>query len=215
MEKGHSMRFIIADDHPLVRRGLVGLLLDNFPDAEIVEVGSAREVLDILESGHWDLAMLDINMPGRNGLDLLEDIRRIRPRLPMLVISAHLEEDYALRALKLGAAGYVSKQCASDVLVAAVKKVISGGRHVSPAVAEKLAMAAAGDWVGAPHEALSHRELQVLRMIAAGNSVKEIAAELALSEKTVATYRGRISVKLSLSTNVDLTRYAVRHRLVD
>ena len=209
------MRFIIADDHPLVRRGLVGLLLDNFPDAEIVEVGSAREVLDILDSGHWDLAMLDINMPGRSGLDLLEDIRRIRPRLPMLVISAHLEEDYALRALKLGAAGYVSKQCASDVLAAAVKKVISGGRHVSPAVAEKLAMAAAGDWVGAPHEALSHRELQVLRMIAAGNSIKEIAAELALSEKTVATYRGRISVKLSLSTNVDLTRYAVRHMLVD
>lgn len=209
------MKIVIADDHPLVRRGLRELLLDHFPDAKIVEAGSAREALDLIVKEDWDLVIVDINMPGRSGLELLEDIRRTKSRLPVLVVSGHLEEDYALRALKLGAVGYVSKQSAADVLVAAVNKVISGGRYVSQAVAEKLALAAAGDWSGAPHETLSHRELQVLQMIAVGRSIKEIAAELALSEKTIATYRGRISEKLGLSTNVELTRYALRHGLVD
>ena len=209
------MRILIADDHPLVRRGLCGILHDEFPNAETVETGSAPEALGVLGTGDWRIAIVDINLPGRNGLELLEDIKRARPRLPVLIVSAHLEEDYALRALKLGAAGFVSKDSAPDVLIAAVKKAISGGRHVSPAVAERLAMAAARDWIGAPHETLSNRELQVLQMIASGHTIKEIAADLALSEKTVATYRGRISAKLSLSTNVDLTRYALRHGLID
>jgi two-component system, NarL family, invasion response regulator UvrY len=215
MEPRKLLKILIADDHPLVRRGLAALLRDHFAESEIAEAGTASAALDVLGDGEWDLVLADINMPGRSGLELLDDLKRIHPSLPVLVISAHLEEDYAMRALKLGAAGYVSKQTAPDVLVAAVKKVLSGGRHVSPAVAEKLAMAAAGDWVGAPHETLSHRELQVLQMIAGGQTIKQIAAELALSEKTVATYRGRISVKLSLSTNVELTRYAIRHGLAD
>lgn len=209
------MRILIADDHPLVRRGLHGILRDEFPDAEIVETGSAPEALGALGTGDWEVAIVDINLPGRNGLELLEDIKRAKPRLPVLIVSAHLEEDYALRALKLGAAGYVSKQSVADVLVAAVKKVTSGGRHVSPAVAERLALAASGDWIGAPHETLSNRELQVLQMIASGHTIKEIAADLALSEKTIATYRSRVSEKLALSTNVELTRYALRHGLVD
>jgi two-component system invasion response regulator UvrY len=171
--------------------------------------------LAVINESAWDLALVDINMPGRSGLELLRDLRRLMPAMPVLVVSAHTEEDFALRALKLGAAGYVSKQSASDVLVSAVKRVLSGGRYVSPAVAEKLAKAAAEGWTGTPHENLSHREMQVLQMIARGNSIKEIAAELALSEKTIATYRSRISDKLGLSTNVELTRYAMQNRLVE
>jgi DNA-binding NarL/FixJ family response regulator len=171
--------------------------------------------LDALGEGDWSLALVDINLPGRSGLELLEEIKRLRARLPVLVVSGHLEEDYAVRALKLGAAGYVSKQSAADVLIAAVQKVLAGGRHVSPAVAERLALAAAGEWAEAPHESLSNRELQVLKRIASGRTIKEIASELALSDKTIATYRGRISDKLGQSSNVELTRYAIRHGLVD
>jgi DNA-binding NarL/FixJ family response regulator len=146
-------------------------------------------------------------------LELLRDLKRLYPSLPVLMVSAHTEEEFAIRALKLGAAGYVSKQSAADVLVAAVKKVLAGGRHISPVVAERLARAAAEGWAGQPHETLSHRELQVLKRIAEGRSIKEIAAELALSEKTIATYRSRISGKLQLSSNVELTRYALLHHL--
>jgi len=209
------MRILIADDHELIRRGLRGLLLDHFPGAEIADAADAREALEAIGEGEWDLALVDINMPGRSGLELLRDLRRLKPSLPVLVVSAHTEEDFALRALKLGAAGYVSKQSASDVLVGAVRKVLAGGRHVSAAVAEKLAQAAAEGWSGTPQENLSHRELQVLQMIARGKTIKEIAAELALSEKTIATYRSRISEKLGLSTNVELTRFALQHKLVD
>ena len=163
----------------------------------------------------WDLVIVDISMPGRSGLDLIRDIRGAKPDLPVLVVSAHSEKDYAVRALKLGAAGYVSKQSATDVLVSAVRRVLSGGRYVSPALAELLAGSLSGGLQEDSHESLSNRELQVLKMIASGKSLKEIGAELALSEKTVATYRSRISDKMGLPTNVDLTRYAMRHGLVD
>ncbi len=209
------MKVLVADDHELIRRGLRALLLDHFPDADITGVADAREALEVIDEETWDLALVDINMPGRSGLELLRELKRLKPALPVLVVSAHTEDDFALRALKLGAAGYVSKQSASEVLVGAVRKVLSGGRYVSPAVAERLAQAAAEGWSGNPHENLSHRELQVLQMIAAGKTIKEIAAELALSEKTIATYRSRISEKLALATNVDLTRYAIQHGLVE
>ncbi len=209
------MKILIADDHELIRHGLRGLLREHFPETRITEAANAREALAAAVKGGWDLALVDINMPGRSGLELIRDLRQMHPSLPVLVVSAHTEEDFALRALKLGAAGYVSKQGAADVLVAAVKKVMSGGRYVSPAVAEKLAQAAAEGWSGTPHENLSHREMQVLQMIATGKTIKEIAAELALSEKTIATYRSRISEKLGLSTNVELTRYAMQHGLVE
>ena len=207
------MNILIVDDHELVRRGLRGLLLDEYPAARIIEAGSAREALEVVEGIDCSLALVDINLPGRDGLELLRDLRRLYPSLPVLMVSAHTEEEFAIRALKLGAAGYVSKQGASDVLVAAVKKVLAGGRHISPIVAERLARAAAEGWAGEPHETLSHRELQVLKRIAEGRSIKEIGAELALSEKTIATYRARISEKLQLSSNVELTRYAILHRL--
>jgi len=209
------MKVLVADDHPLVRRGLRDLLLDHFPMAEIVEAGDAREALAAIREGSWQLALVDINLPGRGGLDLLREIKHLRSKIPLLVVSAHTEEEFALRTLKLGAAGYVSKQSAADVLVGAVKKVMSGGRYVSAAVAEKLAMTAAEGWSLDPHENLSLRELQVLQRIAAGDSIKQIAGELALSEKTIATYRSRISSKLGLGTNVELTRYAIQHGLSD
>ena len=209
------MKILIADDHELIRHGLRGLLHDHFRDVEIAEASNAKEAIAASVKGGWDLALVDINMPGRSGLELIRDLKQMHPSLPVLVVSAHTEEDFALRALKLGAAGYVSKQSAADVLVAAVKKVLSGGRYVSPAVAEKLAQAAAEGWSGTPHENLSHREMQVLQMIAKGQTIKEVAAELALSEKTIATYRSRISEKLGLSTNVELTRYAMQHGLVE
>lgn len=209
------MKVLIADDHELIRHGLRGLLRDHFEGIEIVEAADAKHALAAAGRGKLDLALVDINMPGRSGLELIRDLRALHPALPVLVVSAHTEEDFALRALKLGAAGYVSKQSAADILVAAVKKVISGGRYVSPAVAEKLAQAAAEGWSGTAHENLSHREMQVLQMIAGGQTIKEIAAELALSEKTIATYRSRISEKLGLSTNVELTRYAMQHGLAE
>jgi len=211
METG--MNFLIVDDHELVRRGLRGLLLDEYPAARIAEAGSAREALEIADGVDYCLALVDINLPGRDGLELLRDLKRLYPSLPVLVVSAHTEEEFAIRALKLGAAGYVSKQSASDVLVSAVKKVLGGGRHISPIVAERLARAVSEGWEGQPHETLSHRELQVLKKIAEGRSIKEIAAELTLSEKTIATYRSRISDKLQLSSNVELTRYAMLHHL--
>jgi two-component system invasion response regulator UvrY len=213
--EGQVMRILVADDHELIRRGLRALLLDHYPGAEITGVADAREALAAMDGEAWDLALVDINMPGRNGLELLRELKRLHPALPVLVVSAHTEEDFALRALKLGAAGYVSKQTASEVLVGAVKKVLSGGRYVSPAVAEKLAQAASEGWTSNPHENLSHREMQVLQMISLGKSIKEIASDLALSEKTIATYRSRISEKLGLATNVDLTRYAIQHGLVE
>lgn len=209
------MRVLVADDHPLVRRGLRDLLLDHFPAAEIVEAGDAREALAAIAEGSWQLALVDLNLPGRGGLDLLRDLKHLRSEIPLLVVSGHTEEEFALRALKLGAAGYVSKQSAPDVLVGAVKKVLSGGRYVSAAVAEKLAQAMAEGWSLTPHENLSLREMEVLQRIAAGKSVKEIAGELALSEKTIATYRSRISAKLGLATNVALTRYAMQHGLTE
>jgi len=209
------MRILIVDDHPLVRRGMISLMRDHFKEAEFGEAESSREGFAAVMNGSWDLVIVDVSMPGRSGLDLIKDIRLVKPHLALMVVSAQSERDYAIRALKLGAAGYVSKQSAPDVLVAAVRRVLSGGRYVSPAVAELLASSLAeGDAEGS-HETLSNRELQVLKLIASGKSLKEIGVELDLSEKTVATYRARISEKMCLPTNVDLTRYAMRHGLVD
>jgi two-component system, NarL family, invasion response regulator UvrY len=209
------MKILIVDDHALLRRGMISLLREHFKDVEFGECADSRQGFAAVLESTWDLVILDISMPGRNGLDLIRDIRGEKPDLPILVVSAHAERDYAVRALKLGAAGYVSKQSAADVLVSAVKRVLSGGRYVSAALAELLAGSLSGATSDASHESLSNRELQVLKMIASGKTLKEIGSELALSEKTVATYRARISEKMGLPTNVDLTRYAMRHGLVD
>lgn len=209
------MKALIIDDHAIVRHGMISVLREHFKDVEVGEAGDSRHGLAAVLAEPWDIVIVDIGLPGRSGLDLIRDIKGVRPALPVLVVSGHSEKDYAVRALKLGAAGYVSKQSASDVLVAAVLRVLSGGRYISPALAEQIAGFIAGGAQDFAHDILSNRELQVLKMIASGKTLKEIGAELALSEKTVATYRARISEKMGLPTNVDLTRYAMRHGLID
>jgi two-component system, NarL family, invasion response regulator UvrY len=209
------MKVLIADDHEVLRRGLKAILADEFPKLRVTEAGNAQEALEAARQQSWDIALLDIKMPGRSGLEVLEELKRLHPKMPVLIISAFPEEEYALRAFKLGALGYVSKEGASDELLAAVRKALAGGRYVTPLLAEKLAATLSGETPITPHETLSNRELEVLRLIAAGKTLKEVAAELNLSEKTVGTYRLRISKKMSLSTNVELARYALQHKLVD
>jgi len=208
-------RILIADDHGLLRRGLRQILADAFPDLVLVEAADACQALDTAGKHPLDLVLLDINMPGRSGIEVLQDLKRVYPRLPVVVLSAFPEKDYALRAFKLGASGYVSKQSSSSELVAAVRKALAGGRYITPSLAEALAATVAGEAPVLPHETLSDRELQVLRHVALGKQLKEIAAELSLSEKTIGTYRMRISRKLGLGTNVEIARYATRHGLVD
>ena len=212
---GKTTRILIADDHELLRRGLKGILLEEFSPLEIGEAMNATQALEAVQKQEWDVVLLDINMPGPSGLDVLQDVKRLYPTMPVIILSAFPEQDYAVRAFKLGASGYVSKQSASSELLSAIRKALAGGRYVTPLLAEALAATLAGETPAAPHEMLSNRELQVLRMVAQGKTLKEIASELSLSEKTIGTYRTRISQKLGLGTNVQLARYAVRHELVD
>lgn len=206
---------LLVDDHEIVRRGIRDLLSDALAGVRFGEAASASEAMNALEQEHWSLLVLDLNLPGRGGLDVLAEVRRRESRPPVLVLSAYSEEDFAVRSIRLGAAGYVSKSSAADELVVAVRRALEGGRYITARIAEKLAAVLGGEVAGAPHEALSGRELQVLRLVAGGRTLKEIAAEFRLSEKTIATYRARISAKLGISTNVDLTRYALKHGLVD
>jgi DNA-binding NarL/FixJ family response regulator len=209
------IRVLIVDDHQIVRRGLKEIFSDEFADLNVGEAETSKAALELVVTQDWDIVLMDINIPGRNGLEVLEEVKRLRPRTPVLVLSAYPEEEFAIRALKSGASGYLNKSRASDELLAGVKQVLAGGRYITASLAEKLAAALGSDVQQAPHESLSSRELQVLRMIANGRTLKEVAAELALSEKTVGTYRSRISKKMGLGSNVELTRYAVQHRLVD
>ena len=208
-------KILIVDDHEVVRRGLKQILADEFKPSKVGEASTAAEALEMAQREAWDVVLLDITMPGRNGLEALEDFHRQHPQTAVLVLSASPEADYALRALKLGAAGYLTKQSASDELLAAVRKALAGGKYVTASLAEKLAASLSGEAPSAPHETLSNRELQVLRLIATGKTLKEIAAELSLSEKTISTYRTRIAEKMNLHTNVELTRYAMQHHLVE
>lgn len=208
-------RILLADDHEVVRRGLKGILTEAFPGVVTGEAADARQTIEAVEHQPWDVVLLDINMPGRNGLEVLKDLKRLRPGTPVLVLSASPEQDYAVRSFKLGAAGYVSKQSASGELLLAIRKALAGGRYVTPMLAEALAATVAGETPAVPHEALSNRELEVLRQVASGKTLKQIAADLSLSEKTIGTYRTRISQKLGLGTNVELARYAVQHKLVE
>lgn len=209
------MRVLLVDDHKILRRGLRGLIEEDYPQAHFGEAENSHTALELIYGTTWDLVLLDVNIPGRSGFDVLQEIKHVRPETPVLVISAYPEEDFAVRALKLRAAGYLTKSCVADELKPAMKKALTGGRYVSPSLAEKLAESLGDDLKGPRHGSLSHRELQVLRLVAVGRSLKEIAAELSLSEKTVGTYRRRIAEKLGLSTNVELARYAMRAALVD
>jgi DNA-binding NarL/FixJ family response regulator len=208
-------RVLIADDHEIVRHGLRDILTTRLGKVALSEAKDAGETINLLIKEDWDLVLLDINMPGRDGLEVLAEAKRLRPKTPVLVLTAYPEEQFALRSFKLGASSYLTKQSATDELITAVKRVLAGGKYVTASLAERLAVSLGGSDDQAPHEALSNRELQVLRLIAAGKSIKETAAELALSEKTVATYRTRISEKAGLKTNVEIVRYALKHGLVE
>jgi DNA-binding NarL/FixJ family response regulator len=206
-------RILIVDDHDVVRRGLKQVLAEAFPGAHLADAGTSEAAMAELSRSSWDLVLLDINIPGRSGLELLEDLRRLWPALPVLVVSAYPEEEFAIRCVRLGAAGYLTKTSAADELVTAARKALAGGKYVTAKLAERLMQVLGGDAQPPPHEALSNRELQVLRLVASGRTAKEIASELHLSEKTIATYRARIAEKLGVSTNVELTRYALQHKL--
>jgi len=209
------IRALIADDHAVVRQGLKQILGDTPEMVVAGEATNGQEVLDKVRAETWDVVVLDISLPDRSGLDILKQLRSERPKLPVLVLSMHSEDQYAMRVLKAGASGYLTKDSAPDELVKAIRKVVSGGRYVSSFLAEKLAFEIGTDSSRLPHETLSDREFQVLRLIAAGKSVTEIAAELYLSVKTVSTYRARLLEKMNLGTNAELMHYAMQNHLID
>jgi two-component system invasion response regulator UvrY len=209
------IRALIADDHAVVRQGLIQIL-GNIPEITVGgEAINGQEVLDKVRAEAWDVVILDISMPDRSGLDILKQLKAERPKLPVLVLSMHSEDQYALRALKAGASGYLTKASAPDELVKAIRKVVSGGRYVGSCLAERLAFELGADSSKLPHETLSDREFQVLRLIASGKSVTEIAAELSLSSKTISTYRVRLLQKMNLKTNAEMMHYAMQNHLID
>jgi DNA-binding NarL/FixJ family response regulator len=212
---GVPVKVLIADDHPVVRQGLKQMLS---ADPELEVVGEARDGDEAFEKAHqidWDVAVLDYSMPGRGGVELLSDVKHDYPDRPVLILSIYPEDPHGLRALKAGAAGYVTKESAGDELTAAVKKVASGGRYISATLAEKLALRLTPDQERPPHERLSDREYRVMWLLASGRTLQQIAEEMRLSPSTVSTYRGRILKKLGLNTNVDLVHYAMKHRLIE
>lgn len=209
------MRILIADDHAVVRRGLKEILAEEFHKARFGEAESGAETIQQVRKGDWDVLILDISMPDRSGLEVLKDVKAIRPKLPVLVLSVHPEDQYAVRTLKAGAAGYLTKETAPDKLVEAVNKAVSGGQYVSVSLGERLAGDLRKGRDGLPHEALSDREYEVMCMIGSGKLVSEIAEELSLSVKTVSTYRTRALEKMGIKSNAALMRYAIDHKLVD
>lgn len=208
------MRILLADDHALLRQGLKQILAEEFPQAEFYEAGTTRDTLELVRLGGWDIVVLDVFMPGRSGLEVLDEIRHLGSEVPVLVLSSAPEEQMAVRVLKAGASGYLNKRAAAESLVQAVKKILAGGHYVSASVAEQLAAKAARvDRL--PHETLSDREFQVMHLIVGGKSLKEIAAELSLSVKTISTFHTRIWEKLGVKNDVELVRYVLEHHLAE
>ena len=209
------LRFIMADDHPVVLKGLKEILSESFNEAIIDETTTGYELLRKVQNNQYDLVLLDISLPDINGLEVLKEIKKTKPKLPVLIISMYLEEQYALRAMKAGAQGYVTKRSASDELVLAVRKILAGKRYISPAFAEKMLFDFESDAEKLPHQSLSDRELQVLCMIGKGKAVNQIAEELHVSANTVRTYRTRILEKIGVKGTSELIHYAVMHGLTE
>lgn len=208
------IKVLVADDHAIVRRGLRQILSETQDILVGGEAATAPEVLERVREERWSVVVLDISLPGATGLQLLTDLKRERPETPVLILTAHPEEQYALRAIRAGAAGFLSKESAPERLIEAVRKVASGGRYVSAELAETLASVLAGEAKGEPHERLSDREFEIFKMLSSGKTVSEVAADLALSVKTVSTHRTRLLKKMEMRTNAELTHYAIRNRLV-
>ena len=208
-------RILVVDDHEIVRDG-IRKMLDEQPCAVTFgQAGTAAEALDLARDEEWDVAVLDLSLGGRSGLEVLKDLKQIRPRLPVLILSMHAEEHYARRAFKGGAAGYITKDSPRAELLHAIETVIKGGRYVSPALANKLVFDIERGTDRPPHEDLSNRELEVIKLIGSGKTVTEIAGILSLSDKTISTYLARILQKLQMKTSAELTRYALQNKLVD
>lgn len=216
MKTAAPPRFLIADDHQIVRNGLRQLLEDGYPGCQCREAGNGAEAMQAVYEEDWDLAVLDVNMPGRSGIETLAEMKKVKSTLPVLILSMYSESEYALRALRAGASGYIQKSAVTDELLDAVAKALAGGRYITPSQAELLASDVChGNDGKEPHESLSEREFEVMKLIAAGMSVKEISARLSLSAKTVFTYRSRMLAKLALASDVDVARYAIKHGLVE
>jgi two-component system invasion response regulator UvrY len=207
-------RILVADDHQIVRAGLKNLLSEYKEFTVAGEAGSGTDALKMVRESDWDVVLLDISMPDMNGIDTLKQIKRSKPDLPVLILTMHPEDHYAINLLRAGANGYVCKECAPEQLVGAIRTVASGRRYVSPALGDQLAGDLSGEGQNALHTELSEREFQVFCKLAAGQAVSEIADELFLSVKTVSTYRSRILEKMGMKTNANITYYAIKHGLI-
>lgn len=209
------IKIVIADDHDIVRAGLKQIISDTRDMKVTGESGSAEQLIELIKKNVYDVVLLDLKMPGMSGLDAIKHIKAIKPDLPVIVLSMHAEDQYAVRTIKAGASGYITKETASENLIIAVKKAVAGGRYISPALAESLADSIATGGVDTPHDNLTDREFQVMCMIASGKSVSEIASELFLSVKTISTYRQRILTKMNMKNNSELTYYVIKSNLLD
>ncbi len=209
------LRVLIVDDHEVLREGVKRVLAGQPGETVFGEASTAPEALRLAREQEWDVVVLDLSLGGRSGLEVLKELKQLRPRLPVLILSMHSEEQFARRAFKAGAAGYITKDSPRAELAEAVRKVAGGGTYVSPALAEKLVFDLRRGDDRAPHELLSDREFEVLRLIASGKTVGEIARILSLSDNTISTYRARILEKMGMKTNAELTLYAVQNKLVD
>ncbi|TAH42588.1 MAG: response regulator transcription factor [Bacteroidetes bacterium] len=208
-------KFLIADDHTVVRKGLIQILMDQFPLVSFTEVNDGNELLLEARKGNWDIIITDLSMPGRNGLDTLKQLHTEKPSIPVLVLSIHSEDQYAVRVLKAGASGYLTKESAPDELVKAVLQILNGHKYINTSVAEKLLDSIEKGHSGMPHEQLSDREFDVLRLIASGKSVTEIADNLSLSVNTISTYRMRLLEKMRMKSSAELTHYAISNHLLE
>ena len=210
------IRVLVSDDHALLRTGVKEILTHGFQDIVFGEAASAEQVLSSVQAQEWDLVILDLNMPGRSGVEVLRELKRLWPKLPVLVLSMHAEDQYGRRLLRAGASGYLNKEVVPDELIKAVRKVLAGGRYVSSALAERLASDLNENDASRPaHETLSQREFEVLRLIASGKTVSEIAERIHLSVPTVSTYRARILLKMNMTTTAELMRYGLENRIVE
>jgi two-component system invasion response regulator UvrY len=208
------IKVLVADDHPVVRLGLRQMLAETDDVHVAAEASTAPEVMQLVREQRWDIVVLDISLPGGNGIELIAEIRRERPETRVLILTMYSEEQYAVRAIKAGAAGFLNKESAPEKLTEALRKIAGGGRYVSAQLAEALAFLLAGEAKGEAHERLSNREFEILKLLASGKTVSQVAHELTLSVKTISTHRTRILKKMNLKTNAELTHYAVRRGLV-
>jgi two-component system invasion response regulator UvrY len=208
-------RILLVDDHEVVRKGLMKVLAEAFQPIEVEEARNGQEAVSKVLKSRYDLVVLDIKMPGKSGLDALKEIKQHQPRLPVVILSMQPEDQLAVRAMRAGASGYLTKECASDELVLAIQKALKGEKYISGSLAQILAGELDKDLEKPPHEILSDREYQVMVMIASGKPVGAIAKELSLSVKTISSYRANILLKLKMKNNAEITHYAIRNKLVD